>query len=273
MTTARLPTLMIPHGGGPCFFMAPPSHMPTLWDAMGDHLRGLASEVGSRPEAVLVISGHWETDLPTVLAVPEHTLLYDYYGFPEHTYRLTYPAKGAPDVAARTLALLEAAGISAAAETRRGLDHGVFVPFKLIYPDADVPMVQLSLQADLSPERHLEIGRALAPLRDEGVLIVGSGMTFHNMAVMRSGGADQAVSASVAFDDWLTETVELADPTARAERLAKWAQAPGGRLSHPREEHLLPIMVAAGAAGDDLGKRIYTERLGGRIAQSGYRFG
>jgi len=273
MTSSRLPTLMIPHGGGPCFFMDAPPQMPTLWDAMGDHLRGLADQISVRPKAVLVISGHWETEIPTVHAAPEHTLLYDYYGFPEHTYRLTYPAKGSPGVAARTLALLEAAGIPAAVETERGLDHGVFVPFKLIYPDADVPVVQLSLQANLSPQRHLEIGRALAPLRDEGVLIVGSGMTFHNMGEMRGGGSDQAVRASAAFDDWLTETVALADPEARAERLAGWAQAPGGRFSHPREEHLLPIMIAAGAAGEDPGERIYNERLGGRAAQSGYRFG
>jgi aromatic ring-opening dioxygenase catalytic subunit (LigB family) len=253
--------------------MDAPPQMPTLWDAMGDHLRGLAGQVGARPRALLVISGHWETDIPTVHAAPEHTLLYDYYGFPEHTYRLTYPAKGAPDVAARTLALLNEAGIQAAVETQRGLDHGVFVPLKLVYPNADIPVVQLSLRSDLSPERHLEIGRALAPLRDEGVLIVGSGMTFHNMGEMRGGGSDRAVRESVAFNDWLTETVELADPQERAERLADWAQAPGGRFSHPREEHLLPLMVAAGAAGDDPGKRIYTEQLGGRAAQSGYRFG
>ena len=273
MTASRLPTLMIPHGGGPCFFMDPPPQMPTLWDAMGEHLRGLAGQIGARPKAVLVISGHWETDVPTVQAAPEHTLLLDYYGCPEHTYRLTYPVKGAPVAAARTLALLETAGIPAAVETRRGLDHGVFVPFKLIYPDADVPIAQLSLQADLSPERHLQIGRALAPLRDEGVLIVGSGMTFHNMGEMRSGGSDEGVRASVAFDDWLTETLALTDPAVRAQRLASGARAPGGRFAHPREEHLLPLMVAAGAAGDDPGKRTYSERLGGRAAQSGYRFG
>lgn len=273
MTSTRLPTLMIPHGGGPCFFMDGPPPVPTYWDGMGDHLRSLADQIGVRPKAVLVISGHWETDIPTVHAATEHTLLYDYYGFPEHTYRLTYPATGAPDVATRTTTLLEAAGIPTAVETQRGLDHGVFVPFKLIYPDADVPVVQLSLQADLSPQRHLEIGRALAPLRDEGVLIVGSGMTFHNLREMRGGGSEQAVRASIEFNDWLTETVELTDSQARAERLANWAQAPGGRFSHPSEEHLLPIMVAAGAAGDDPGRCIYAERLGGRTAQSGYRFG
>jgi aromatic ring-opening dioxygenase catalytic subunit (LigB family) len=273
MTSTRLPTLMIPHGGGPCFFMDGPPGMPAMWDAMAAHLRGLAAEVGARPKAVLVVSGHWETEIPTVLAAGEHTLLYDYYGFPEHTYRLTYPAKGAPEIAARTRALLEAANIPTAVETERGLDHGVFVPFKLIYPGADVPIVQMSLRADLSPRRHLEIGRALAPLRDEGVLIVGSGMTFHNMGAMRGPGSDHTVQASETFDTWLTETVEMVDPRARTERLAAWDQAPGARFAHPREEHLLPIMVAAGAAGDDPGRCVYAERLGGLVAQSGYRFG
>jgi aromatic ring-opening dioxygenase catalytic subunit (LigB family) len=147
------------------------------------------------------------------------------------------------------------------------------VPFKLIYPEADVPIVQLSLLNDLSPERHLAIGRALAPLRDEGVLIVGSGMTFHNLGQMRGGGSNQTLRASLMFNDWLTDTVELADARARADRLTKWAHAPGGRFSHPREEHLLPLMVAAGAAGDDPGKHIYFERLGGHAAQSAFRFG
>jgi len=272
MTLSRFPTLMIPHGGGPCFFMNAPSQMPTLWEKMANHLRNLGAEVGERPKAALVISGHWEADVPTINAAREHTLLYDYYGFPEHTYRLTYPAKGAPSIASRARTLLEAASIPTALETRRGLDHGVFVPFKLIYPEADVPIVQLSLRNDLSPERHLEIGQALAPLRDEGVLIVGSGMTFHNLGQMRGGG-EQALRASTAFDDWLSETVELTDARARADRLADWAQAPGSRFSHPREEHLLPLMVVAGAAGHDPGKRIYVERLGGHAAQSGFRFG
>lgn len=157
-----------------------------------------------------------------------------------------------------------------AAESRRGLDHGVFVPFLLIYPDADVPIVQLSLRAGLSPAEHLAVGRALAPLRDEDVLIVGSGMTFHNL---RDFGSDEAVRASIAFDTWLTEVVEAADPEARDAALTRWAEAPGGRYSHPREEHLLPLMVAAGAAMGDPGRRTYSERLGGRSAQSGFKFG
>lgn len=269
MSPPRLPTLMIPHGGGPCFFMDPPPGAPRLWDGMAAHLRSLAENVGARPKAILVISGHWEAAVPTVQAAETHSLYYDYYNFPEHTYRLTYPAKGAPDVADRVVALLEAAGIAAAREYDRGLDHGVFIPFKLIYPDADIPIVQLSLQADLEPKAHLAIGRALQPLRDEGVLIVGSGMTFHNMRTMFGG---QNRREADAFDRWLTEAVEVADPAERESRLAARASAPGGRLAHPREEHLLPLMVAAGAAGEDLGRRSYAEHLAGK-PQSGYRFG
>jgi aromatic ring-opening dioxygenase catalytic subunit (LigB family) len=182
MVSNRLPTLMIPHGGGPCFFMDPPSGHPRAWDAMAAYLRSLDREIGRRPNAVLVVSAHWECAVPTVQAASAHHLLFDYYGFPEHTYRLTYPVRGAPNVAERTCRLLKEAGIPSATELDRGLGHGVFVPFKLIYPDADVPVVQLSLRAGLSAQAHLEIGRALSPLRDENVLIAGSGMTFHALA-------------------------------------------------------------------------------------------
>jgi aromatic ring-opening dioxygenase catalytic subunit (LigB family) len=272
MTRSRLPTLFIPHGGGPCFFMAPGDvQPPSIWDGMAAHLRGLAASVGPRPSAILVVSGHWETQIPTVNAASDHSLYYDYYNFPPHTYRLQYPAPGAPAVAERTRALLKEAGIESASDTARGLDHGVFIPLKLVYPEADIPIVQLSLQADLSPQAHLAIGRAIAPLRDEGVLIIGSGMSFHNMSAFR-GPPGRFVDAAKAFDTWLTEAVE-APPAARDAALAHWAGAPGARIAHPREEHLLPLMVAAGAAGDDAGARIYGEPLGGAMALSGYRFG
>jgi aromatic ring-opening dioxygenase catalytic subunit (LigB family) len=270
MTFQRLPTLMINHGGGPCFSMAPrPPMPPGFWDGLGAHLHGLGAEIGAKPKAVLVISAHWETPVPTVHEAASHSLFYDYYNFPEHTYRLTYPVLGAPAVAARTRSLLEAAGIETAGEAERGLDHGVFIPFMLIYPEADVPIVQLSLRSDLSPERHLEIGRALTPLRDEGVLIVGSGLSYHNFGAASS---PRALDAADAFDAWLTATV-TGDPLAREAGLVAWSEAPGGRMSHPREEHLLPLMVAAGAAEGEAGRRIYSDRLGGRIALSGYRFG
>jgi aromatic ring-opening dioxygenase catalytic subunit (LigB family) len=270
MSPERLPTLMIAHGGGPCFFMDPPPQAPHLWDAMGAHLRSIDGQISRRPKAVLVVSAHWETAIPTVHAGREHGLLFDYYNFPEHTYQLTYPAKGSPEVASRVQALLGEASIACAVETERGLDHGVFIPLMLIYPDADVPVVQLSLQQDLSPRQHLDIGRALAPLRDEGVLIVGSGMTYHNL---RAFMTDDAVAASGAFDQWLTHAVTEAGPAERSALLTHWAEAPGARQSHPREEHLIPLMVAVGAAGGDAGQRIYAERLGGLTAQSAYRFG
>ena len=270
MTTKRQPTLYIPHGGGPCFFMDVQPGLPAdLWARMAAYLRGLDASLGVRPKAVLVISAHWEEAVPTVNVAARPPLLYDYYGFPEHTYRLTYAAPGSPALAARVRELLAKAGIASAEETDRGLDHGVFVPFKLIYPDADVPVVQLSLIAGLDPEAHLAFGRALAPLRDEGVLIVGSGMSYHNLRkLFAPDGSLEAES----FDRWLAETVAETDAGKRNVRLASWHKAPGALASHPRSEHLLPLMVAAGAAEGDEGRRTYQDQLLGK-AVSAFQFG
>jgi len=263
-----LPTLYIPHGGGPCFFMDVAPGMPRdLWDRMAAYLRGIDASIGARPKAVLVVSAHWETPVPTVNVATNPPLLFDYYGFPEHTYRLTYPAQGSPEVAARVRELLEKAGMKTAEESERGLDHGVFVPFKLVYPDADVPVVQLSLKQGLDPETHLAIGRALAPLRDEGVLIVGSGMSYHNLREFFDGSTSPLAAD---FDRWLGDAVT--DPAARDAKLAAWREAPGARACHPRSEHLLPLMVAAGAARGDAGRRTYGEALMGK-AISGFQFG
>ena len=169
---------------------------------MAAYLRGIAASIGQRPTAILVISGHWEEAQPTVHVGRNPPLLFDYYGFPEHTYRLSYPAPGSPELAKRVRDLLAAAGIDSGEEAERGLDHGVFVPFLLVYPEADIPVVQLSLRQDLDPAAHLAIGRALAPLRDEGVLIVGSGMSFHNLRAF--GSTDpRVIEAAQRFDDWL----------------------------------------------------------------------
>jgi aromatic ring-opening dioxygenase catalytic subunit (LigB family) len=250
--------------------MEPPPQWPRdTWDRMATFLRGLAETVGERPKAVLVISGHWETDVPTVNTAERPHLLFDYYGFPEHTYRLTYPASGSPAVATRVRQLLTDAGLETAEEAERGLDHGVFIPFMLVYPGADIPIVQLSLRRDLDPAAHLKIGEALTPLRDEGVLIVGSGMSYHNLRSLMGGGGNDA---SEAFDGWLAETVEAPNPEARNAGLTRWRQAPGAVESHPREEHLIPLMVAAGAADGDRGTRVYSDRVLGK-ALSGFRFG
>jgi aromatic ring-opening dioxygenase catalytic subunit (LigB family) len=197
--------------------------------------------------------------------------LFDYHGFPEHTYRLAYPAAGSPELAARVRALLANAGITADEDTARGYDHGVFVPFLLAFPQADIPVVQLSLRADLDPAAHLAIGRALAPLRDEGVLIVGSGMSYHNLREFWST-RPQDVEAAEHFDTWLTAAVENRESAARDAQLTTWADAPGARAAHPRSEHLLPLMVAAGAGGPDRGRRTYSDRVFGK-AVSGFQFG
>ena len=269
--SARQPTLFIPHGGGPCFFMDPPAGDPHAWDAMAAYLRGILASLETRPRAILVISAHWEAARPTVASHPQPSLLFDYYGFPEHTYRLKYPAPGSPVLAARVRSLLAEAGIASDDDAQRGFDHGVFVPFLLAFPDADIPVVPLSLRADLDPAAHLAIGRALAPLRDEGVLIVGSGMSYHNLREFWST-REQDVEDAARFDAWLTAAVEHPESAARDAALTTWASAPGARASHPRSEHLLPLMVAAGAGGADRGRRTYTDRVFGK-AISGFQFG
>ncbi|MEQ1569296.1 MAG: class III extradiol ring-cleavage dioxygenase, partial [Myxococcota bacterium] len=195
-------------------------------------------------------------------------LFFDYYGFPDEAYRLTWPAPGAPSLAARVRSLLESAGLPSAESTDRGFDHGTFVPLKVAWPGAEVPCTQLSLVQGLDPALHLQIGRALAPLRDEGVLIVGSGMSYHNM---RGFGQPSAVATSEQFHAWLHQVVARG-PTERDQGLARWAEGPSARACHPREEHLLPLMVAAGAGGADLGRVTYTDRLLG-VQVSAVQFG
>lgn len=269
----RQPSIFICHGGGPWPFMdqAAIGRPGAMWSDLDRYLRGLNDGLPERPEAVLVISGHWEEGRPTVNAGAHPPMLFDYYGFPEHTYRLSYPAPGAPELAHRVRGLLEAAGLPAAEDETRGYDHGVFIPFMLIYPDADVPLVQLSLQAGLDSRIHLAMGRALAPLRDEGVLIVGSGLSFHNLRLLWSDDP-RVIEAAEKFDVWLGGACEAPDPRERDRLLANWAGAPGARVCHPREEHLIPLMVAAGAAGEDRGRRVYAERVMGKPT-SGFQFG
>lgn len=270
--TNRLPVWFIPHGGGPCFFMDPPAKAPNAWKAMEAYLRGIPAAVGQqRPRAILIISGHWQENRPTVTAAANPPLIYDYFGFPPHTYDLRYPSPGDPELAAEVIARLKAAGIDSGEDLSRGFDHGVFIPLLLLYPDADIPVVQLSMVHPLDPARHIAIGRALAPLRDEGVLIIGSGLSFHNL--QNFYGADRRVLAvAETFDAWLTKAVTNPDPAARDAALAAWDQAPGARISQPYEDHLIPLMIAAGAAGADQGVRDYSDHVFGAPI-SGYRFG
>lgn len=251
-TMTRMPTVFLTHGGGPCFFM---EWQPAdAWDGLRAALETLPRLCPESPRAILVVSAHWESTPVAVEIGASPELVFDYYGFPEHTYQLTYPAAGSPDVAQRALALLSAAGVPSEG-VERGWDHGVFIPLKVSHPDASVPVVAMSLQAGLDPAAHLAIGAALAPLRDEGVMIIGSGSSYHNLS--GTGGADVAAE----FDEWLYEV--LPEASGRAAALVDWAAAPGGRRSHPREEHLLPLHVAVGAAADESGRAFFSDAVMG----------
>ena len=262
------PTTFINHGGGPCFFLDP-GPMRDTWGELEAYLRGFTTTLDERPRALLVVSGHWEEARPTVNAGAAPPLLFDYGGFPAHTYELTWAAPGEPSLANRVRDLLGAAGIESGSDTSRGWDHGVFVPLKVMFPRADVPTVQLSLQHGLDPARHLAIGRALTPLREEGVLIVGSGQSYHNMRgfMAGSGGVDPAAEA---FDAWLREA--MVDGATRERSLIGWERAPGARQAQPHEDHLLPLMVAAGAACGEPGQTAFHGHALGKPI-SGFRFG
>ena len=264
--SSDLPSLFLPHGAGPCFYMD--WNPPHAWDRMAAYLGGLAKTLPARPRAIVAISAHWLEPTFTLGSAAQPALIYDYFGFPPHTYRLSWPAAGNPALAEQAAGLLQAAGLAARTEPGRGLDHGIFVPLKLVFPDADIPVVPLSLRRDLDPAAHLAAGRALAPLREAGVLVVGSGMSFHNM---RGYGDPRYGPVSDAFDAWLGEAVRDADPAARERVLGAWATAPGGPQSHPRgqEEHLLPLMVAAGAGGS--GRRDFSDRVM-EVTLSAFRF-
>lgn len=271
MSTAgatRQPTLFIPHGAGPCFFM---DWTPAdTWTGMAAFLGGLVDTLPARPTGIVLVSAHWLADAFSVTSGARPDLIYDYRGFPPHTYGLTYPAPGDPALAAQVAAALESAGLPVRRDDARGFDHGMFIPLKVMRPEADIPVVQLSLRRDLDPAEHLAAGRALAGLRDQGVLIVGSGMSFHNM---RGYGDPAFGPVSDRFDAWLSEAVEAPDEE-RGRRLRAWESAPAARASHPPggEEHLIPLMVAAGAADGDPGRTIYSERVM-ETTLSAFRFG
>lgn len=268
MTTHQLPTYFINHGGGPWPWLDSTA-MPVDFAHLADSLRAIPEEIGTKPSAILVVSAHWEAPEFTVQTSPNPPMIYDYYGFPKHTYEIQYPAPGAPAIADRVVELLTAAGIVAHTDDARGFDHGVYAPMHVAFPDAEIPVFQLSLRAGLDPTEHLAAGRALAPLRDENVLIIGSGVpSYHNMRM------NNVAVESAAFDAWLTETMVDSGAEARVERLLAWEDAPFARVAHPREEHFLPGMVVIGAAGDDRGHRNYhEERVMGWLWSSGYRFG
>lgn len=263
-----MPVVFAPHGGGPWPFVKLGFFAEGEEEELASYLRSLRDLPKTPPKALLIVSAHWEEDKPTVMTSTRPPMLYDYYGFPPESYEITWPAPGDPALAKRVQDLLAAAGIDSATDDQRGFDHGTFVPFKLTYPDADVPAIQLSLKTGLDPREHLAIGRALAPLRDEGVFILGSGLTFHNLRALRD---PPSIPVSEAFDAWLRET--MTKPAAERDALLeRWTDAPGARAAHPREEHLIPLMVIAGAARDDIGRVAYNGAMN-HLRLSAYHFG
>ena len=268
MATHTLPTYFISHGGGPWPYMK--DQLNGAYDRLEASLQAMPSQLGTPPKAVLMVSAHWEEPAFTVMATARPPMIYDYGGFPAHTYHVQYPAPGSPQTAERVRSLIAAAGMAVRVDSERGFDHGMFAPMAVIYPKADVPVLQLSLKAGLDPKDHLALGRALAPLRDEGVLIIGSGLSYHNL---REFGA-RAKVASEAFDRWLQQVVVASSPAERTRQLIEWEAAPSARKAHPREEHLLPLMVAVGAAEGEAATCVYHEEdfMGG-VAASSFMFG
>lgn len=265
MGATKLPTLFVSHGGGPWPWV---DDMRPMFARTEQALRQLPQQLPARPDAVLVISGHWEAAQFSVATAAHPPTIYDYYGFPPHTYQIRYPAPGAPQLADRVCDLLGRAGIRCAADPLRGFDHGAFVPLALMYPEAEIPVLMLSLHSSYDPLAHFQLGEALQPLRDEGVLILGSGLSYHNM---RGFGRPESLLPSQQFEAWLTGAVTAA-AAERRQRLIGWQQAPHARAVHPREDHLLPLLVAAGAAGDDAGQRLLLDQALD-VVMASYRFG
>lgn len=259
MNATRLPTVFVSHGA------------PTL--ALDDgparrFLAGLGRTLG-RPQGILCVSAHWETAVPTVGVAIAPDTIHDFFGFPEGLSRIRYPAPGSPDLGRMVSRLLADAGIASERDAGRGLDHGVWVPLMLMYPEADIPVVPLSIQPGATAAEHLRIGRALAGLRDEGILVLGSGGAVHNLHQYRPGGGTVADWAQQ-FDSWLDGV--LTD--GRADELVEtWTDAPGGRTAHPRDEHLLPLPLAFGAAGPGAkGRALHRGFEHGSLGMAAYAF-
>lgn len=250
--------LYIPHGGGPLPLLDDPGHAD-----MVEYLTPIEADLG-RPKAIVVVSAHWEAPTPRITAGATPELYFDYYGFPPETYELTYPAPGSVELATELAGALNSAGFAPELDAGRGFDHGMFIPLMLMYPDASIPVVQVSLVDGLDPAQHIALGEALRPAIDDDVLVLGSGMSFHNMNTFGGEGADPG---NQEFDAWLEQvcTGEMSEDD-RAAKLAAWKQAPSAAYNHPREEHLIPLHVCYGFAGSAASRTFDGQVLGKRVA-------
>jgi aromatic ring-opening dioxygenase catalytic subunit (LigB family) len=264
--------LFIPHGGGPLPLLGDPGYA-----RLSATLRSLGDDVAVA-KAIIVVTAHWECEGPGLCGDARPGMFYDYYGFPEEAYRISYPAPGAPELARDVAAALKAEGLEPEVDPHRGFDHGVFVPMILLRPQADIPILQMSVLSSLDPAQHLAYGRALAKALREDFVLIGSGFSFHNIGAL-TGRMDldvrQGQAYAKAFHEWLDHVI--CDPgrtdAQRAEALISWAEAPGARFCQPRAEHLMPLHVCAGAAlaAGMKATRIFGESVKGYQA-SGYRW-
>lgn len=257
------PVLFIPHGGGP---------LPLLGDKAHQNLVHFLQEITpslGKPSAIVVISAHWEENAVTVTSGETPSLIYDYYGFPGEAYKLQYPAPGSPDLADKIFRLLQQGGIRSRLDSRRGFDHGLFVPLKIMFPAAEIPCVQLSLVNHLDPATHIDIGKALAELRKENVVILGSGFSFHNLKAFFAPDREAQDAKNEAFEAWLIDTCTNGDLTdeERESRLIHWRDAPYADYCHPREEHLLPLHVCAGFTNAPA-KLVFEDKILGKKASA-----
>ena len=248
------------HGGGPLPMLGDVGHK-----AMVDFMRGLPSQL-RKPDAILVVSAHWEANTLTVMDGETPPMFYDYYGFPEEAYKITYPAPGNPGLAHQVVEILKGKDIPVRTDSQRGFDHGLFIPLKLMYPQADIPSLQISLLRELDPVAHLALGNALSELMKENILVIGSGFSFHNMRAFSWQGGPESDSANDAFQDWLIEVVtRLPSQKEREQQMTAWEKAPSARYCHPREEHLLPLHVCLGMANEPA-KLIFDDFILGKRA-------
>jgi 4,5-DOPA dioxygenase extradiol len=267
-TKTRQPAVYIPHGGGPTPVLSGNGH--------GDMIQWLKAFqtdfLSAKPDAIVLVTAHWEESIVSITSAAQPTMLYDYGGFPPEAYKLQYPAPGHPDLAGKIQRILGNHTIPSTLNSARGYDHGVFVPLMLMFPEAEIPVVQMSILRSLDANEHIQLGEALRSLRDENILIVGSGLSFHSFKYL-FGDVAKGHRVSEKFHEYLVEAlVKTTDPAQRREKLKDWANAPFARECHPREEHLLPLMVVAGAGLDEPCDEIFDGKVMG-IRAGGYLFG
>jgi 4,5-DOPA dioxygenase extradiol len=260
--TRERTAIFISHGGGPLPLMGDKAH-----DQLIRNLEEIA-DILPRPEVIVVVSAHWEASIVTVTGASNPELFYDYYGFPEESYHISYPAPGNPALSESIINVLKTSEIECSTDYRRGFDHGLFVPLKIMYPDGDIPCVQVSLVRGLHPLQHVQIGQSLAGLKEKNILLIGSGFSFHNLSAFLGKLSAPEQQLNLQFEQWLRETCcnSTMGEVEREGRLVSWESAPGARFCHPREEHLLPLHVCYGYCGTPASQSFSFEVMGRRAS-------